>query len=194
VHLAVRTLDFAGVRALRLEGRRPLVLSAGALLVCSATQEVLLHRRGLNMDKYSSCLHTTGGGYMPPSSHGRDDGTSLRATAEREVHEETRLALPPGASPPRLLAQELATGFIQLLYLGFDLPRAAVERAQPNWEGHIERVPFSALHAVLLRSDWVPSGKAHVLAWLALGAPGAGDAPRFGVLTPTQLFAQHVGS
>jgi len=55
-------------------------------------------------------------------------------------------------------------------------------------------VPFTDLSALLLRDDWVPSGKAHVLAWLAAGAPGAGKKPIFGGLTATQLAAAHLGS
>jgi len=45
-------------------------------------------------------------------------------------------------------------------------------RARTNWEGHVEEVLFKDLSQTLRDPSWVPSGKAHVLAWLALGAPG----------------------
>ena len=188
VHMRVQTIDYAGIIALRNEGRRPQVLSSGALILSRELGQILLHRRGTNVAWYSSHLHIFGGGYMPPSNQGRDDGKSLRATAEREVLEETKLSLPPEAAPPMILAKEITTGFIQLVYLGFDVPATAVSRVNGNWEGYMEAVPYEALPGLLQQPGWVPSGKAHVLAWLALGAPGCGERPPFGGLAPDQLF------
>lgn len=192
VHMRVQTIDYAGIVALRNEGGRPQVLSSGALILSRELGQILLHRRGANVAKYCSHLHIFGGGYMPPSNHGRDDGESLRATAEREILEESKLALPPEAAPPMILAKEIATGFIQLMYLGFDVPATAVSRVKGNWEGHVEAVPYAALPGLLQQPGWVPSGKAHVLAWLALGAPGCGEQPQFGSLSPDQLFNERV--
>jgi ADP-ribose pyrophosphatase YjhB (NUDIX family) len=188
VHMHVQTIDYAGIFALRYEGGKPQVLSSNALILSHELGQILLHRRRTSDDKYHSHLHIIGGGYMPPSNQGRDDGESLRATAEREVLEETKLALPPEAAPSMILAKEIATGFIQLVYLGFDMPAIAVSRVKGNWEGHVEAFPYAALPGLLQQPDWVPSGKAHVLAWLALGAPGGGEKPRFGSLSPDQLF------
>ena len=188
VHMRVRTIDYAGVLALRKEGAKPQVLSSNALIMSHELGQILLHRRGTDVEGYCSSLHICGGGYMPPSNQGRDDGESLRATAEREVLEETKLALPPDAAPPMILAKEIATGYIQLVYLGFDVPATAVSRVKGNWEGHVEAIPYAELPKLLQQGSWVPSGKAHVLAWLALGSPCGGEKPKFGALSPDQLF------
>lgn len=194
VHMRIRTIDYAGIVALRKEGLHPAVLSSCALVLSQEMGQILLHRRATNVATYPSCLHIIGGGYMPPSHHGRDDGDSLRSTAEREVLEETKLALPPAATPPMILAREVTTGFIQLVFLGFDVPASAVARLKGNWEGHVEAIPYEHLPELLQESGWVPSGKAHVLAWLALGAPGAGGKPRFGNLSPNHLFDELVSA
>lgn len=186
--MRIQTIDYAGIVALRNEGSRPPVLSSATLILSQVSGQILIHRRGTSVAKYCSHLHTFGGGYMPPSHQGQGDGMSLRATVEREVLEETGLILPAEAAPPMILSREISTGSIQLVYLGFDVAATAIPRVENNWEGHIEAIPYAALPGLLQQPDWVPSGKAHVLAWLALGAPGCGEKPQFGGLSPDQLF------
>lgn len=194
VVLSVRTTDFGGVLALRDEGERPEILSSSAVLVCEETGQLVLHRRSEAVHTFPGCIHTMGGAYMPPVGAADPDRLSLSSTVEREIHEESQLVVSAGLTTPMMLSKELDTGFIQLVFLGLTLPAAMLDRLSGNWEGSVLRVPFNDLPAVLLRDDWVPSGKAHVLGWLAAGAPGAGKKPLFGGLTAAQLAAAHLGS
>ena len=86
------------------------------------------------------------------------------------------------------MAKELSTGFIQLVFLGIPVDVEDIDRLKGNWEGKIERVPFKNLASVLKDPTWVPSGKAHVLAWIGLGAPNAKKRQKFGNQTAEQLF------
>ena len=109
------------------------------------------------------------------------------------MHEEIQMALPGDQFPPILVAKELATGFIQVVFLGFGVGPRTLDRIQANWEGEPLRIPFAQLPMLLQQQNWVPTGKAHILAWLALGAPNAGPKPEFGGLSPAQLFDAIVG-
>jgi hypothetical protein len=93
-----------------------------------------------------------------------------------------------------IAAKELSTGFVQLVFLGFAAKASALKQLDGNWEGNPLLFPFDSVPGLLLKSeDWVPSGKAHLLAWLALGAPNAGPSPKFGKLTPGELFETAIG-
>jgi len=194
VVLSVRTTDFGGVLALREEGERPEILSSSAVLVCKESGQLVLHRRSEAVHTYPGYIHTLGGAYMPPVGAADPDRLGLSSTVEREIHEESQLVVSAALSHSLMLSKELDTGFIQLVFLGLELPATMLDRLSGNWEGSVVRVPFADLPSLLLRDDWVPSGKAHVLAWLAAGAPGAGKKPMFGSLTASQLLAAHLGS
>jgi 8-oxo-dGTP pyrophosphatase MutT (NUDIX family) len=152
--------------------------------------------RGASVETYPSCLHTLGGAYIPAGFAGVDaDRKGLRATVVREVHEEAQLALAGEATPPMMFSQELSTGFVQLVFLGFSAEAGALEQVLGNWEGDPQLIPYDQLPAILLdEPNWVPSGRAHVLAWLALGAPNAGARPRFATMSPRQLFSAAVSA
>jgi hypothetical protein len=92
-------------------------------------------------------------------------------------------------SEPICVSREVDTGFIQYTYLGVRITKDQLERCEQNPEGHISRVPFDELSMKLKRDrEWVPSGRALVLMWLSLGAPGAGFMPKFSGQTPSELF------
>ena len=63
-----------------------------------------------------------------------------------------------------------------------------MDRMVSNWEGKPLCVPYDELPRFLDQPSWVPSGKAHVMAWLAIGAPNGGRAPKFAGLSANQLF------
>jgi 8-oxo-dGTP pyrophosphatase MutT (NUDIX family) len=181
----VALLDYAALTALRRLGRRPPVVSAGAVVLCRARRTLLTQRRSRAVAHYPGRRHLFGGAFDPD----RDEPAgNLRATAARELAEEARLPLPDGATPPVLLAREVPTGFVQALYLGIDVPADAAVAAGGTWEGTVESVGFDALPEALAADDWVPSGRAAVFAWLAQGAPGAGAKAAFAGLGPVQLF------
>lgn len=121
------------------------------------------------------------------------DRSSLANTIVREVQEETTVPISVDHCPPTILAVELAEGFIQQVFLGFKISartndRIAGDRYAGNWEGRPFIVSFDKLPSVLNSAKLVPSGKAHLLAWLAIGAPNAGSNPQFGSYSPAQLF------
>lgn len=195
VILHARHLDFASVCALRDEGCKPAILSSSAVIVCAKTKELILHKRAPDLATYPGCLHTLGGAYIPPGTGGVDsDRLKLSSTIAREVQEEAQIRLALEEFPPMMMAQELSTGFMQLVFLGVPVSRLGLRGLEDNWEGGVVQVPFKNLSDFLRDPTWVPSGKAHVLAWLALGAPGGGASPRFGNLKAREVFTSAVGT
>jgi len=192
VSLPFRSLDFADVCALRESGARPPLLSVSVVLFSTDARVLYLHRRARWSATYPNALHTLGGGYMPPNPSLRNDRYSLLRTARRELQEEVDVSLPLRDTPPMLLSRELSTGFVQLALLGVDLDMENAKALQHNPEGTLVHLPFEDLERTLLSDEarWVPTGKAHVLAWLALGAPGL-RGPWPGRRSPVDLF-RHV--
>ncbi len=189
--LQVKTLDFAGICAMREHGHKPAIVSACAVLVCAENQEIILHRRSADAATAPGQLHTIGGAYLPPSgsnSSNAGDSGGLADTVLREIAEETGLHLQMPALPTILCSQELATGFIQFVFLGIPVPASLSAHLRGNWEGSIVRLGFDDMRRALANPGWVPSGKAHVLAWLALGAPGIHASQTFGGLGAAELF------
>ncbi len=194
-HIKVRGLDYKQVLALTQTGNSPQprlhLISANAVIVCPERKELILHRRAAESRTYPHCLHTVGGGYMPPGIGPKDDQYSLKETVIREVDEETRVHFTIDTLPRILAMLEERTGFVQFAFLGVRISGAQCDQLPQNpnpAEGRRENVPFDQLGKRLLESNWVPTGRAAVLAWLGLGAPGAGWHPRFGRRTAGELF------
>ncbi|WP_394778639.1 NUDIX domain-containing protein [Undibacterium sp.] len=185
--LDVHTVDFATVCALREHGHKPPIVSACAVLICADKREIIVHRRSSHSATAPNALHTIGGAYLPQSASQPADA-DLLATMLREIKEETGLVLQVPTLPPMMCSQELATGFIQFVFLGLVVPTAALEQLSNSWEGSAVCIGYDELGEALSQPDWVTSGKVHVLAWLALGAPGINTGQRFDGLTATQLF------
>jgi 8-oxo-dGTP pyrophosphatase MutT (NUDIX family) len=120
---------------------------------------------------------------MPPGLKSKDDLYSLENTLAREVEEEARIKLTFEKKTPLLIMEEMQTGFIQVAFLGMTISAGQADHLLDNprpVEGKPVKVHFDDLQDLLRHPDWVPTGKAAVLAWLALGAPGAGPYVRFG--------------
>jgi hypothetical protein len=195
--LNYETLDFAGVCALRGDQVRPEIISACVLLFCDQRKTVYLHERPSDAATYPSQLHTFGGAFMPRPRRGSlDYDGSLLRTARRKLREEVlgdfeELAAGP---VPLLLGKEEDSGFIQLV-LPVNLSSSDVGKMleRSPLEGKIESVKFRDLADFIRKPPrpWVPTGKAHLLGWLALGAPGCGtEQARFGkhASSATELF------
>jgi len=199
VHFHAQFCDYATVRVLRNESLstnpRPPVLSANILMICRETREIILHRRAPWSDHLPNYLHTLGGAYWPPHVDNREgDRLSLRRTAIREVGEESDAAFPLVEST-MVLFREPATGFVQLAFLGVNISAKELRNLKPNREGTLDHVRYDELPRRLRQERyWYPSGKAAILAWLALGAPNGGWLVKFGGIKPTKLFIQEVGA
>jgi len=186
---------YSGIKAMRFAGKKPRILSANAIIFCDDKKELYLQRRSDDIATYPGGLHTFGGAFLAtePKRRAPDDGRSLVTTAEREVREETNLKFnwPTG---PMLVAQETATGFIQLVLLGVNLSRAEVDSKRGNWEGDIVTAEYSNIEKIILSEsqNWVPSGRGHLLAWLALGAPNATLGSLSEIKKPKQIFEEIV--
>ncbi len=187
IHLQLETLDFASICALREQNHLPAVLSASAILVCSETEELILHQRSKEVATHPDHLHIFGGAFNPDADL-VSGLPKLGATILRELWEETSQQLHLPDASPRLLTKEKTSGFLQFCVLGVPVKASQLQHFQGNWEGDIRRVAFADLPEVLSEPNWVPSGKAHVLSWLALGAAQTAPGQQFSGYTPGQLF------
>jgi hypothetical protein len=171
----VRITPHSTILALRQKDRLPPVLSGNTLLCCSSRREVYLHYRSEKVDTKKGVLHIFGGSYE--HSQFKNDEASLRRTAEREVREESGVSVVIPADCIRIVATEDDTGFVQLNFCGVDVPAGSVDVADSTnsksfrAEGSVLACPFHKVGETLVESLWAESGKAVVLAWLALGAP-----------------------
>lgn len=187
--------DYVGICALSDFNKTPVkTISASAVLLCSAKRELYLHRRSPNSRTYPSCLHTIGGGYMPPGVTQLDDKYDLIATAQREVREETSMNFLRNRNTRMLIANEPRTGFFQFVLLGVDIPCEEVEVKDDSWEGDVVSVEFDKLYDKLFSEveRWTPTGHAHLFAWLGLGAPPLSPTEKFGGRSAKELFTEAV--
>ncbi|MDR3672046.1 MAG: hypothetical protein P4L36_14460 [Holophaga sp.] len=188
VRLEVRHLDYAGVCALRDTGERPAILSSNAVIVCEEAGELVIQRRGHDVATFPEHLHTFGGAFIP-QTHAKGIGDrDLRTTFEREMLEESTLALTEDSELPMVLAEEVPTGFIQLIRIGYNIDLKRKGRCMHTWEGRVQFIKFDNLLEEIEQDRWVPTGLGHVLAWLALGTPGLKIRPKFKGLRSDKLF------
>ena len=187
VHLQLHTLDFSNICALRTAGEKPAVLSASAIFICSANEELIVHQRSGTVATHPHHWHIFGGAFNPIVDT-ISNQASLRHTLQREILEETSLSCAIPNNSTFSLCKEKTTGFLQWCLLGMPIDVAQLEHLHGNWEGSIHRLPFNQLAEFLQDEKWVPSGKANILSWLALGAPHTKPQQKFGPYTALQLF------
>ena len=215
--IEVDSIDFAGLSILRKGPQVSdiYVLSACGVIVCPERRVIILHRRSGDSATFPNCLHTIGGAFMP-GVPGRIGDPSLSFTLTREFMEEAQINVIGLARKSIVSVEtsyadrnhaELRGKFLQFVYLGCvirpedaDSIRRYAEKHSTH-EGICTAISYDELPELLEdpSCDWVPSGRAHILAWLALGAPQGGRfdilRPRFGKerLSPFQLFERCVG-
>ena len=129
---------------------------------------------------------------MPSDEGGHRGDVDLEFTLAREVHEESESPAKVHVASHKLLAEETAeeteTAFVQVVFLG--VPMDISPTVRKTVEGKALPIRFDQLRDYLLgHHPWGPSGKMHVLAWLALGAPGCPRAT-FSGLRPIELFRE----
>lgn len=195
--IRAETCYFADVLALRDQAKSgkaqlPAVISAGALVICPKERSLVLHLRSATSVPYPNALHILGGAFKPPRQF-KDidepgDRMSLEFTMLREVFEESGLIV-RRYDEPVCVAEELDTGFIQYVYLGVRITAAQFSQLAQNPEGDLVKMSYDDLKMRLSDPEgWVPTGRAQVLMWLGLGAPGAGWNARFAGLNAKELF------
>lgn len=186
--------SYAEIRAKRESGNRVLVISANTLLFSEEARCLLLHRRSSKSDYFSHTIHTIGGAFMPEGLMERGDIGGLRECAEREMLEETGVAITVPLKTPMAIIDEYGIDFIEIAFLGVNISKEQLSRIRPNWEGALAKIPFDNLREILMnQAEWTPSGWSHVIMWLALGAPGAKAEITFNDLTAEQLALEVVG-
>lgn len=185
VHLTPHTT----VVALREQSRLPNVLSANALICCSKLNEVYLHYRSETVDTKKGKLHIFGGSYE--HSLFKNDEESLIRTAEREVREESGASISIPKNWIGFVATENDTGFVQINYCGIEVAADSIDAAKKRFraEGDVLACSFLELETVLTKTEspWVETGKAVLLAWLAIGAPTTAK-PGFSATKAKQMY------
>jgi nucleoside phosphorylase/8-oxo-dGTP pyrophosphatase MutT (NUDIX family) len=175
--------DYATLRALEITLGNIPSLYAGALVCCSETEQIFLHKRSDKVDKYKNCLHTMSGNFSPagPKTGAYNSDTGTKDTARREIFEEMNVPIEVSASSnPLMLIREIETGRWLLLYHGSDIPKSETANIKGSGEGEVVSVHFDKLIDTLNpERGWAPSGQLHVLTWLALGAVTFGEGPGF---------------
>jgi hypothetical protein len=133
---------------------------------------------------------------MPFWSQLADGDSDLEYTMQREALEEIRMPVTARNVAFKLLTEQYATNygnaFIQVAFLGVPV----LEKSPPEetYEGIVKIVSFEQLPDYLEPdSPLVPTGKANILAWLALGCPGCPGAT-FGDQDPIDLFRKVMAS
>jgi hypothetical protein len=178
-------------------------LSGGSVLVAPDGASLLMHRRSGNSHvvheavgiRHSFC----GSVRVGPDREGNVSDVSLRAAAQRETFEECgeppimhggKIAIVKWVRlEPREAGGELLHEGIDCVYLGAKAASTASLRTPENarrvrdserWEGTVESVSLlddSFVHLLgTTYATWFPTGVAHHLLWLAVGAPNANPA------------------
>jgi hypothetical protein len=85
---------------------------------------------------------------------------------------------------------EKPKGFVQFVYLGLNVAAEDDLKFVGSDEGVPIRIQFEDLEAKLCDPEekWVPSGRMHVLAWLAMGAPTYGCPGSFNDAEARRIF------
>jgi transcriptional regulator with XRE-family HTH domain/ADP-ribose pyrophosphatase YjhB (NUDIX family) len=156
-------------------GKKVRPLHAGAILVSKERCSIFVHKRSETVRIMKNYYHTFSGNFIARGHDAQRDYTLLD-TCIREVNEEVHVAVTPATDVPIVICEErdpLPQHAVIVMWLGVDLTAEQSGRLKGSPEGKVREVPFEDIMSHLISKLWVPSGMAHVLAWLGLGAPGA---------------------
>lgn len=188
-----KKLRYAAVKVLRTLGNNPYVLSSNAVLVCPERNLLIVDRRSSATDTYNSKFHTLGGAFEV-----NRDSANFKINAMREITEESGVPSSIRHDIPILISEEISTKFIQIVFLGAVVSESELKNLTASWESEkLVKLPFDKLEEYLVNEDlysWVPTGKAHILAWLAFGAPGCNGKATFNGKRPEELFLEVVAT
>jgi transcriptional regulator with XRE-family HTH domain len=162
--------DYATLRAERTLGNPVKPLYAGAFILSLERGGIWVHRRSDRVDVSPKALHTFSGNFI---AGGRNADIDLLQTCRRELLEEAHVTIHVGDRVPVVLFEETKKPLFIFMWLGVHIQSEDSNRVRGSWEGESVFVSFDQLERYLLRDDWRSEGKAHVLTWLALDAPGS---------------------
>ncbi len=174
--------------------KSPQVITAGTLLVCPKKRQIVVQHRQ-DTETHPDHYHTFGGAYRKTEFFkGTDfnianDRNSLKFTLVREVFEETNIILnKDNIYDEYCVVRQNDDGYIQFYSICAKITSADMDNLQGIDEGNVVIIDFDDLEEELMEKDWVPSGKMHILIWLAFGAPYTGYFERFGCLSAKKLY------
>ncbi len=181
--------NYIGIRTLRKLGYKPQIISAGAITISPIERKLFFQQRGNKVATYKHSFHIMGGNYIGKITEGLEVSTDkedidLSRTIFREILEESSVNTNEYDCKTGLysIGIEDDTGFIQVEAhavcllneqdINHDKEHTDITA---NWEGGIYSINFDSVEDFLKYTydRWVPSGFAHVMIWLALGAPYA---------------------
>lgn len=178
VHFVVT--DYSMVLAGRLNGHKPPIISANAIVFCPARKEVLLQLRE-GPGPFPAAYHVLGGGYKPATGRERGDDVGVAPLLEAALREAWEEAGLPKRDAGRCLVftgEELDTGFIRFTYAGLAIrpeDRAAIKSSAEGsvaWVSFEELVRFAKTGLIHGKpAKIVPSGACDLMMWLSMGGP-----------------------
>lgn len=202
IDIDYKSTDFYAIKAMRKNGELPHIISGCALVICSEEKKIILHKRSGNSATYPDAIHIFGGAFIGngQDNYRESEGDEyISRTIQRELHEESRLDIPRDRIEKckMSIAEELTTGFFQVTALGLDITKNELEKirtapASNNKEGKTLIVGFDDLEKIVIGGMFVPTGAAHVILWLGLGAPGTSRKTRFSGKSAQELFSDIV--
>lgn len=202
IDIDYKSTDFYTIKALRKNGALPHIISGCVLVVCVEEKKIVLHKRSSNSATYPNAIHIFGGAFIGKGqdnyreSEGDED---ITRTIQRELHEESRLDI----QKERIekckisIAEELTTGFLQVTALGLNITKKELEKirtapASNNKEGKTVIIGFDDIEKTITGGMFVPTGAAHIILWLGLGAPGTSRKTKFSGKSAQELFSDIV--
>jgi 8-oxo-dGTP pyrophosphatase MutT (NUDIX family) len=146
-------------------------ITAGALICCSETKEVVYMRRSKKVHTFPGHYHHFGGGFKASTDLERFDADDLFETAQREIREETGCRIDEEHFQAASMLLEGGTGYFQYLFLGVDISKEQRQRMKHSGEGVLVDFKFDELGKALASEPFVPTCILQTMIWLMLGAP-----------------------
>jgi len=180
LHIHYHPMLYSQIKAFREEGVDVKMLSVNVVLFCEDEEFILVHRRSKKADDYIHTLHTFGGAFLPSGISPYGDLGGIRECARREIHEETGISINIPEFTPTITIDEFNISYIQIAFLGINIPKANLIDLRSNWEGTVQKIKFTELESNLKNIDlWTPTGWLHILYWLVLNTPNSNRELKF---------------
>jgi hypothetical protein len=168
--------DYAACQTMRIDGNEEFQLITGnALVWCPKTKQVVFQIRGTkDVDCFPGASTIFGGGFLPLNFNDKASDESIFDNIDREFGEETggKFHLQKLDSYPILVTKEhlvggrQKTGSIQFNSLGVEIPKDAIKKLRPTWEGGIDYINKNNLVSNFEKKEWTPFAVASILVWL----------------------------